>query len=90
MQKEKELLKKRNRGAFAIVDSSKALSGQKEILYLLDDSARESGDYTDDPDGLPLRVLTVTEEPIPILDPRILNADIKDISYHKLLGWVGE
>ena len=56
----------------------------------MDDSARESGDYTDDPDGLPLRVLTVTEEPIPILDPRILNADIKDISYHKLLGWVGE
>ena len=82
--------KEEEQGAFAIVDSSKALSGQKEILYLLDDSARESGDYTDDPDGLPLRVLTVTENPIPILEPRILNADIKDISYNKLLGWVGE
>ena len=55
--------KEEEQGAFAIVDSSKALSGQKEILYLLDDSARESGDYTDDPDGFPLRVLTVTENP---------------------------
>lgn len=79
---------KRN-DAFAIVSGSPEEYEKNDYLYLVEDEVGLSEEYKDHPDGMALPVLAITEKPLLVSNPLILNRRIKKKEFHFLMGFVG-
>lgn len=81
--------KEKRNDAFAIVSGSPEEYEKNDYLYLVEDEVGLSEEYKDHPDGMALPVLAITEKPLLVSNPLILNRRIKEKEFYFLMGYVG-
>ena len=74
--------KEKRNDAFAIVSGSPEEYEKNDYLYLVEDEVGLSEEYKDHPDGMALPVLAITEKPLLVSNPLILNRRIKEKEFY--------